>query len=169
MNPTAFALATRRSTTELHLQKSESRFKRARKLPRVSSLPTVTAAGSPAGLSAPASLRRGDRNRTCNLVGPGHARCRYATPRRGPPENRTPITGLRDQRITIMLAAQTIVPPSGIEPEPPGLQPSAQTIYARVASRASAAPRAAAPRASSSFNYSFVIWPRPRRVAVVPL
>lgn len=27
------------------------------------------------------------------------------------------------------------VPPPGIEPEPPGLQPSAQTIYARVASQ----------------------------------
>ena len=43
-------------------------------------------------------------------------------------------------------AYDPFVPPPGIEPEPPGLQPSAQTFYARVASVASAAPRAAAPR-----------------------
>jgi hypothetical protein len=33
------------------------------------------------------------------------------------------------------------VPPPGIEPEPPGLQPGAQTIYARVASRGVGTPR----------------------------
>ena len=33
------------------------------------------------------------------------------------------------------------VPPPGIEPEPLGLQPSAQTNYARVASRGADAPR----------------------------
>lgn len=49
------------------------------------------------------------------------------------------------------------VPPSGIEPEPPGLQPSAQTIYARVAS----CDRAAGRDRVIVIDYSVVICPVP--------
>ena len=98
-------------------------------------------AASPVGLAREGAS---DWTRTNTLPGKNRLLCLGATeamPRR--PSHATP----RD------------VPPSGIEPEPLGLQPSAQTNYARVASRGAGAPR---------FSDS-VVMPRPHRVAGVPL
>ena len=61
-----------------------------------------------------------------------------------------------------MRCAQRNVPPSGIEPEPPGLQPSAQTIYARVATCESATCRTRV----VIINYSLVKCPASQAVVV---
>ena len=68
------------------------------------------------GSRIPVVSRRGERNRTSSPVVPNDVPYRWATPRerlhvRGSPGNRTLITGLRDQYITVMLATRSRATP----------------------------------------------------------